>query len=515
VSSANITDDRLKRRAFIFARAIEGGEIARQAEVAGYVMRRAMDGASPSEALRAISEFAPDVVMIAVRTGASGESEELALFRRLRAEPQFFALPIVVLHREDTRPLRSLALSLGADDYFAANASPEEIRARLDALFWRAEVGRRHAPVVADQRSEIDNFVALLDSVRADAASGTVGTLALIEAVLRSDATRAVRDETLQKAHGFLKLNLRRIDAVAFYGPTTLLVYLPGMATGAARVNLNRLRSEFLNTRPPGDIAIGLASFPSDANDVENLIEKAEAGVVRARLPEARTRIVSEGEANIRSPVKDVDSTREAKPMITGEPKTNESLPAPVEPSSRAVGQNPDGESAIKVSARPATREMPSPPLDSAKPDGPLSAEEAAARERERRAAGTPMPRRVLLAVSDAARLAQLNSLMRAAGYEIRAAFDAQQALDFLRLELPDLLLLDHELRDMTGLEMLARLRKQTGDVLPVPVMMIAPVGNEIGMTREAISLGARRVVALPCDPAEFLASVRTTGNVE
>ena len=241
MSSANITDDRLQRRAFIFARAIEDGEIVRRAEAAGYVMRRASDSASASEALRAISEFAPDVVMIPIRTGASGESEELALFRRLRAEPQFFALPIVVLHREDTRPLRSLALSLGADDYFAADASPDEIRARLDALFWRAEVGRRHAPVVADQRSEIDNFVALLDSVRADAASGTVGTLALIEAVLRSDATRAVRDETLQKAHGFLKLDLRRIDAVDFYGPMTLLVYLQHIAIGAALANLHRL----------------------------------------------------------------------------------------------------------------------------------------------------------------------------------------------------------------------------------------------------------------------------------
>ena len=56
------------------------------------------------------------------------------------------------------------------------------------------------------------------------------------------------------------------------------------------------------------------------------------------------------------------------------------------------------------------------------------------------------MPRRLLLTVSDAARMAQLNSLIRSAGYEARAAFDGQQALDLLRIERPDLLLLDYEL---------------------------------------------------------------------
>jgi hypothetical protein len=52
------------------------------------------------------------------------------------------------------------------------------------------------------------------------------------------------------------------------------------------------------------------------------------------------------------------------------------------------------------------------------------SAAEAAARERERRAAGEPMPRRLLLTVSDPARMAQINLLLRSAAYEVRAAFD-------------------------------------------------------------------------------------------
>lgn len=516
------TADNRPRRAFLFARSAEAGEIERRIAVAGYETR--LVAAAPvNECVRAITDFAPDVALIEIAAGATSESEEVALVRRLRAEPQFFALPIVILFCDDARSSRNLASNLGVDDYFSADASADEIRARLDALFWRMEVGRRNAPVVGDQRSEIDNFVALLDSVRADAASGTGGTLALIEPVLHDEAAKSkqARNETLQKAHGFLKLNLRRIDAVTFYGPTTLLVYLPRTATGAARANLNRLRSEFLNTRPAGDIAIGLASFPSDANDVENLIEKAEAAIARARRPEARVRIASEGEMETHTPRGSAQAknfTRGEKSEIAGDIKreASASLRAPVASSithTSSVTQISNARGAAEDGTIPATVESAARDTDGT--SAPHTADEAAAQERERRASGAAMPRRVLLAVSDAARLAQLNSLMRAAGYEVRAAFDAGQALDFLRLERPDLLLLDHELRDMSGLEMLRRLRKQAGENLTVPVMIIAAQGSEIETTREAISLGARRVVALPCDPAEFLASVRTTGNVE
>src|SRR5205823_11694848 len=91
------------------------------------------------------------------------------------------------------------------------------------------------------------------------------------------------------------------------------------------------------------------------------------------------------------------------------------------------------------------------------------AASEAATQEIERRASGAVMPRRLLLTVSDAARMTQINSLIRSAGYEARAAFDGQQALHLLRIERPDLLLLDYELQGIDGLETIRRLRKQNG----------------------------------------------------
>lgn len=501
------------RRAFFFARSSleKAAEIERQL-AAGYETRAVAE--SVSDAVRIIAAFTPDVAMVELAPDANSESVEVALVRRLRAEPQFFALPIVILFHEDARSLRNLALSFGADDYFSVNISADEIRARLDSLFWRAEAGRRAAPIVTDQHSEIDNFIALLDSIRADTSSGTVGTLALIETVMRGDIAAIARHETLMKAHGFFKLNLRRLDGVAFYGPTTLLVYLPRIATGAARANLTRLRAEFLNMRPEADIAIGLASFPSDANDIESLVEKAEAAVARARRPEARVRIVreDEGEQNVSSAIP--ETIGEARPKTATIVHSFVEPPAMIDQRSNTQTAPANVSPGIVNNSATFDHESAAIGADGGAIQSPLTADEAAARERDRRASGEAMPRRVLLTVSDAARLAQLNSLMRAAGYEVRAAFDGQQALDTLSIERPDLLLLDHNLRDMKGVEMLRRLREQPDEDSSLRVMMIVSAGDDAA-AREAFRLGARNVVTMPCDPTEFLTMVRTAGAVE
>src|SRR5687767_13573158 len=213
-----------------------------------------------------VKEGAPSAVVIAFGE-REGEARLLSLARRLRAEPSSFALPLVILFRADSRALRSAARHLGADDYFAHDATAEELRARLSSLLWRAEAGRRNAPAVADQRSEIDNFLFLLDAVGADSLRGAAGSLALVEA----DG----REGSLGVAHGFLKLNLRRVDAVAFYGPATLLVYLPGADVAAARATLSRLREEFAEASAGGDLFVGLSAFPAHGSEVERLVEQA------------------------------------------------------------------------------------------------------------------------------------------------------------------------------------------------------------------------------------------------
>ena len=119
-----------------------------------------------------------------------------------------------------------------------------------------------------------------------------------------------------------------------------------------------------------------------------------------------------------------------------------------------------------------------------------------------------------MLVVSDAARMAQVNLLLRSEGFEVRAAFDGQHALNLLRIDRPDVLLVDYELREMDGVEMLRRLAKQSRAGSPPPALMLVPAGRE-DVRGEALAAGARSLVELPYDPVELLDALRDFGRAE
>ncbi|HKC65823.1 MAG TPA: response regulator [Pyrinomonadaceae bacterium] len=507
------------RRALVVADEA-GLSLQQRLTVNGYVTR----AATIADSARAINEFAPDVVIIVVaHTDSDVEHETVAFARKLRAETSTYSLPIVFTWNEDHRALRTAAQYIGADDYFSLATPTTEILARLDSLFWRVESGRRSAPVVSDQRLEIDNFMFMLDAVREDARAGLSGTIALVYAAAargrEDNFDKAVRDHTLSRAHGFLKLNLRRVDAVAYYGPTALLLYLPRMDARSAVAALSRLHREFLQENSDRNIIAGLASFPDHGSDVEGLIEKAEAAVNHARST-AKQVVAYESSMKVASalpkePQREMPKETKA-PAIPSTPATSPSAEREHErePLRESAPETvPASEPAPVSNAKRSDARMNAAAAMSAE-EIARSADEAAAHERDRRASGTVMPRRLLLTVSDSARMTQINSLIRSAGYEARAAFDGQQALHLLRIERPDLLLLDYELQGIDGLETIRRLRKQSGGRLSLPVIMILSTENERAR-REALELGAHSVFVTPYDPAEFLASVRRAGSSE
>ncbi len=525
------------RRALVVAGS-DGLALERQLASAGYATR----AAPAPDASRAISEFSPDVVvMIVTPTGADAENESVALARRLRAETATYSLPVVFAWSEDERALRASAQYVGADDYFCLSAPPLEILARLDSLFWRVEVDRRSTSVVADRRLEIDNFMFMLDAVREDVRAGVSGTLALVYAVAPKDKgndafDKTARDRTLAEAHAFLKLNLRRMDGVAFYGPTTLVVYLPHMKARSAVAALTRLHREFIEEYPEHDLVAGVASFPAHGGDVETLIEKAERAVGVARTDASAPRVIAY-DANMDTRLPPAPLAHREAPRHVQEAEETRTQPTPeASPATAApvaVAESQEQEPAAEpVRADATIQEAPPPPetqavqeeqtaqavqpARSAQPseEDAARAAEAAASERERRASGAVMPRRLLLTISDSSRMAQVNSLIRSAGYEARAAFDGQQALHLLRIERPDLLLLDYDLQGIDGLETIRRLRKQNGGRLSLPVVMLLPAGQEQAR-REALKLGAHSVHTTPYDPVELLRSLRLAGSAE
>lgn len=421
---------------------------------AGYAADSSEIESAPS---RLAGEFEPSAVLL-VFGGREGEARLVALARRLRAEPSSFAMPVLFLFREDSRALRSAARHLGADDYFAQDASAEELRARLASLLWRAESGRRSVPEVADQRSEIDNFLFLLDAVGADARAGATGSLALLEAGEKfqgaGDDELRSRSPALAAAHAFLKLNLRRLDAVAFYGPATLLVYLHGADGPSARATLSRLREEFKESQGGGELFVGISSFPAHGSEVERLVEQAEAALGDGRGENSAAPVVVYGFAEAATAAGHDAERRTQRRKMTN--VGNEPAPAAASGAPRAGGRL----------------------------------------------------RRVMLVVSDAERMAQLNLLMRSAPYEVRAAFDGQHALNLLRIDRPDALVVDYELPGLDGVEMLRRLAKQsrTGEV--PPALLLLPSGRE-GLSEEALAVGARGVMATPYDAVELLERLR------
>jgi CheY-like chemotaxis protein len=110
-------------------------------------------------------------------------------------------------------------------------------------------------------------------------------------------------------------------------------------------------------------------------------------------------------------------------------------------------------------------------------------------------AVGEPdAPERVLV-VEDLASQAELARLFLAGlGYEVRVASTGAAALDIAREWEPDGLLLDIELPDFNGLDLLARLHEAGSDA----VIVVVTAGGSMEMAKNAIRAGAEDYVVKP-----------------
>lgn len=413
-------------------------------------------------ALQAIEEFFPQVLLVEVGGDDLSANARVALAHQIHGRAATYALPIIFVCDECGASLRDAALKAGVDDYFARSTPFPEVLARLDALFWRVEVGRRAPGTMGNHRLEIDNFLLLLESVREHVAAGLPGSIAILRdagSTAAASPKGSKRERLLNEALGFFKLHLRRLDSVAFYGPDALIAYLPDLNSGMAGATLRKLRDQFAQLHSGTGMTLGLASFPAEGTHVEQLLQRCEAAAIAATQSES---VTSEHLEFL------VSRSESAKTSATNASELSVSGESHLEP--------------------PSSLEGAAPPSD------------------------VSGPGRILLAVSDAPRMARLNSLVRSAGYDVRAAFDGEQALNLLRIERPDLLMLESELSKIDGLEMMRRLRKQGNGKLLLPVLFLNSSGDQ-SAGEEARILGARKVLTQPYDPADVLAGVREVSN--
>jgi DNA-binding response OmpR family regulator len=111
-----------------------------------------------------------------------------------------------------------------------------------------------------------------------------------------------------------------------------------------------------------------------------------------------------------------------------------------------------------------------------------------------------------VLLVEDEPNIAEAMSfLLSRDGWRVSHVADGNRVLEDLRRDTPDLLILDHMLPGLSGLEILTALRADPA-LRHLPVMMLTARGRDRDLAVEA---GADRFMSKPFSNADLLAEVR------
>jgi DNA-binding response OmpR family regulator len=113
---------------------------------------------------------------------------------------------------------------------------------------------------------------------------------------------------------------------------------------------------------------------------------------------------------------------------------------------------------------------------------------------------------RHVLLVEDEANIAEaIRFLLTRDGWRVTHLGEGTGVLDLIRKDRPALVILDHMLPGISGLEILSALRADP-EMTSLPVMMLTARGRDRDMAEQA---GADRFISKPFSNAEILAEVR------
>jgi diguanylate cyclase (GGDEF)-like protein len=94
-------------------------------------------------------------------------------------------------------------------------------------------------------------------------------------------------DRALKTISQFFQKNIRDIDAIGRYGGEEFVMLIPDADKKAAFCLAERLRKELAKVKledlPPITISLGIATYPSDGTDIDELIKKADAAMYEAK----------------------------------------------------------------------------------------------------------------------------------------------------------------------------------------------------------------------------------------
>lgn len=121
----------------------------------------------------------------------------------------------------------------------------------------------------------------------------------------------------------------------------------------------------------------------------------------------------------------------------------------------------------------------------------------------------TPAPRRPLILVieDNLQNLYLVRFLLEKNGFEVAEARDGRTGLDFVATTVPDVILLDIQLPEMSGYAVAKELRKNAA-LRSVPIIAVTSFAM-VGDRERCLEAGASDYIEKPIDPAEFVAKIR------
>jgi DNA-binding response OmpR family regulator len=118
------------------------------------------------------------------------------------------------------------------------------------------------------------------------------------------------------------------------------------------------------------------------------------------------------------------------------------------------------------------------------------------------------MGRKILVVDDEVVLLEAIAYNLEQAGYQVITAADGASALEAVRREKPDLVILDLMLPEIDGLEVCRQLRREDSNKLRIPIMMLTAKSDEIDVVL-GLEVGADDYMTKPFGRHELLARVR------
>lgn len=125
----------------------------------------------------------------------------------------------------------------------------------------------------------------------------------------------------------------------------------------------------------------------------------------------------------------------------------------------------------------------------------------------------TNIANKVLIVDDDFISLEVLKAMVGQYSVDILTAETGQAAIDITLAEQPKLVLLDHELPDIDGIDVYCRLVAELGDAMPMVAMVTGHQDNDFAQRCEAAGINKR--LHKPVQPTELADLLRIASSVE